>query len=359
MNPYFEDNLVKIYNGDARNMSKLLDNSVQCVVTSPPYWGLRKYSGLPDLIWGNKDCEHRWGNIIPNPMCKSGKHSSKSIVAEGTKIAEHEIRINSNQGSFCSLCGAWKGQLGLEPTPELYLDHLVEICREIKRVMRKDGVFFLNCGDSYMSHGGDRSKIGGFQANPNQDRLEAENSMSMKKKTNDILKDKDLCLIPFRLAIALQSDGWWVRSIIIWSKPNPMPESVTDRPTESHEYILLLTKSARYYWDAEAVREPYTEPLNRWGGPEFRDSSHNIRSVWEFPTQPYPEAHFAVFPEKLPEICIKAASKVGDLILDPFVGSGTTLWVAKKLGRRAVGYELSEEYCQLALERNRQMAMEV
>ena len=279
-----------------------------------------------------------------------------------------------------------------------------------------------------------------------------------------------MLLVPFRVAIAAQADGWYVRSVIIWSKPNPMPESVTDRPTESHEYILMLTKSARYYYDQDAVREAYDKPLNRWGGNDVRNTSHkwveayeqggdnagigpvgktsmlragaktrpdevgrNLRSVWAFPTQPYPEAHFAVFPEKLPELCIKAATpevgccskcgapweriaekipqnvrshklvkgkvkdavdgnnpdmavgggfsrtgvqfewevktlgwqhackcnadKVPALICDPFMGAGTSLWVAKKLNRNAIGYEISEEYCELALERNRQQAM--
>ena len=483
-NPYFHDSHLVIYNKDSRSMAELPDGSIQCVVTSPPYWGLRKYSGEQELVWGGeKDCQHQWGNLIPNPMAKSGKHSPKSIVAEGTKLAEHEIRINSNQGAFCAMCGAWKGSYGLEPTPEMYIEHTILFLREIRRVLRKDGVVFWNIGDSYW---GGKGQSG--QGSPEYQ--EARQDVSLNKPYHQIagrkqtrpsdgqhmiIKPKDLCLIPFRVAIAAQQDNWWVRSVIIWSKPNPMPESVIDRPTESHEYILMLTKSAKYYWDAEAVREPYTEPLNRWGGPELRDSSHkyielgghdgeqhygatsmfrkgrpvrpietgrNIRSVWEFPTQPYPEAHFATFPEKLPEICIKAAtpevgccSKCGApwvrvievmgkqvteamkvagcnrngeyqgqdlsdyaegkaqspsdskrrilesmsqvkqstwqptcncqadvapaLILDPFAGSGTTLWVAKKLGRQAIGYELSMDYCKLALERNRQAAFRI
>jgi len=273
-------------------------------------------------------------------------------------------------------------------------------------------------------------------------------------------KDVDVNIPPVPQHI---EPGWWVRSVIIWSKPNPMPESVTDRPTESHEYILMLTKSARYYWDQEAVREKYTEPLNRWGGNDVRNTSHkwveayeqggdnagigpvgktsmlragaktrpdeagrNIRSVWEFPTQPFPEAHFAVFPEKLPQICIKAATpevgccskcgkpwerilervsrgksyatgkssnkrdnglatafsgyddgssapefktlgwqptckcnadKVPSVVLDPFAGAGTSLWIAKKLNRMAIGFELSGEYCELIVDRIRQQAL--
>ena len=463
MKPYYQDLHNTLYAKDCRQMTELADNSVQCVVTSPPYWGLRKYSGEQELIWGEKGgCKHQWQTITnKNPLDRGGKGQFDGN-AIGTNMGT-DITMQPIESGFCSLCGAWKGAYGLEPTPEMYVQHTIEILREIRRVLRKDGVVFWNIGDSYMSHAGDRAKVGGFQANPNKDRLEAESSMSMVKRTTAVLKDKDLCLIPFRVAIAAQEDGWWVRSIIIWSKPNPMPESVTDRPTESHEYILMLTKSARYYYDQEAVREKYTEPLNRWGGNDVRNTSHkwidtyeqggdnagigafgktsmlragavtrpdeagrNLRSVWEFPTQPYPEAHFAVFPEKLPEICIKAATpeegccskcgapweritkrmgesadktlgkhaeemarlgrtdksraggyhgevtykttgwqptckcnadKVPSIVLDPFAGAGTTLWVAKKLNRRAVGYEISEEYCQLAVERCRQQVL--
>jgi len=379
---YYQDNSIHIFNGDCREMD-LPNERVQCVVTSPPYWGLRKYAGLPDLVWGDNHCGHQWGDLIPNPMCKSGKHGPASILTK-TADEQHAVRKESNQGSFCSLCGTWKGQYGLEPTPEMYIQHTIGILREIRRVLRKDGVVFWNIGDSYVS-GKSRYSSKPHTISGGKDRGD-NHSQKPDQYYHPILKDKDLCLIPFRVAIAAQEDGWWVRSIIIWSKPNPMPESVTDRPTESHEYILMLTKSARYYFDQDAVREPVKDPdelryryqlrqsknydlRNTDKGQQWADGSsmteeqilagRNIRSVWEFPTQPYPEAHFAVFPEKLPEICIKAASKPDDLVLDPFMGSGTTLWMAKKLGRRGVGYELSEEYCQLALERNRQQVMEL
>jgi DNA modification methylase len=361
-------------------MSELADESIQCCVTSPPYWGLRKYAGNQDLIWGDNHCEHKWGNEIPPPNAKSGKHQGE---LGNVNEAQDSVRFTGNLGAYCQLCNAWRGAYGLEPTPELYVQHTIEILREIRRALRKDGVCFWNVGDSYCSgksrysskqqtiSGKDRGDV--FEGKPDQ-------------YYHQFLKDKDLCLIPFRVAISAQEDGWWVRSVIIWSKINPMPESVKDRPTESHEYILMLTKSARYYWDMEAVREPQQlVSLERMKRNHFTNydpnypnqppqrlhqndqpltdeeaenlGGRNIRSVWEFPTHGYPEAHFATFPEKLPELCIKAASKEKDFVLDPFAGSGTTLWVAKKLNRRAVGYELSEEYCQLSLERNRQSVM--
>ena len=488
---YYQDNHITIYNSDCRAMTEMPDESVQCVVTSPPYWGLRKYSGEQELIWGGDE--------------------------------------------------TWKGAYGLEPTPEMYIEHTIEILREIRRVLRKDGVVFWNIGDSYASGKGTCFNPGGGKGSfsGHGDRKDAGayplDRGNVGKLREVGLKPKDLCLIPFRVAIAAQEDGWWVRSDIIWSKQNPMPESVTDRPTSSHEHILMLTKSARYYWDASAVRErtdfagatdstplggstiteelspalladdgafnlqgrcylsesqvtiigsvtgdtdnlkvikaisltvigeqserqfvmdlqpssgttslalitstlkglsanntpvrativnattspsgaidpnpmlaipstdtsPTTEavlqaftmlagiaeeglptlvtihsdelesPLLIRGTLRPTHIDHNtintnvsqgrnIRSVWELPTQPYPEAHFAVFPEKLPEICIKAASKPDDIILDPFAGAGTTLWVAKKLNRRAVGYEISQEYCQLAVDRCRQQVL--
>jgi len=377
-------------------MSEIPDNSIQCVVTSPPYWGLRKYAGEQDLIWGGDNHhEHEWGELIP----RAGYRSNDSNPGKLQSVATQNRNIGGT--NICQTCGAWRGQFGLEPTPEMYVKHTTEILREIRRVLLKDGVVFWNIGDTYWggkgrsAHGDPERHIARLEAGETLQRPYQEIGSRGEIKPGDgkhyYIKPKDLCLIPFRIAIAAQEDGWWVRSVIIWNKPNPMPESVKDRPTESHEYILMLTKSGKYYWDQEAVREKYTEPLNRWGGNGVRNTSHkwveayeqggdnagigpvgktsmlragaltrpdengrNIRSVWEFPTQPYPEAHFAVFPEKLPELCIKAASKEGDTILDPFAGTGTTLWVAKKLNRKAIGYELSDEYCKLIEKRNLQ-----
>ena len=274
MKPFYQDNHVTSYNKDCRGMSELPDNSVQCVVTSPPYWGLRKYSGEQDLIWGgDKECVHEWDieTLTAETWNRDGhvdfgeKQPKRSERPERWQTVKHER-------GFCSLCGAWRGAYGLEPTPELYVQHTIEILREIRRVLRKDGVVFWNIGDSYAS------KAGGYSDNGSRGNTSviSEKTQAAVVKGKRIargsgrwgggnnpmagtLKEKDLCLIPFRVAMAAQTDGWWVRSVIIWNKTNPMPESVKDRPTESHEYILMLTKSARYYWDAEAVRTGYLQ----------------------------------------------------------------------------------------------------
>jgi len=266
----------------------LPDESVQCIVTSPPYWGLRKYAGEQELIWG----------------------------------------------------GGERAAYGLEPTIEMYVDHTVQILRECRRVLRKDGVLFWNVGDSYAAskgYSGDL-KPSDLQSS-NRGSLRGDNTRPPNRNGQSGLKPKDLCLIPARVALAAQADvsvrngrkeAWWVRSMIVWAKPNPMPESVTDRPTDACEHVIMLTKSERYFWDADAVREPSTGNThsrgNGNGGPKARDradegtyegwadgtrkilASRNMRNVWTFPTQPYSGAHFATFPEEIPRRCILAGT---------------------------------------------------
>ena len=266
-------------------------------------------------------------------------------------------------------------QLGLEPTPEEYVSHLVDVFREVRRVLRKDGTLWLILGDTYASSWGSRrrSQIG----NP----CRTERAIKM----GDGLKEKDLVGIPWRVAFALRADGWYLRSDIIWSKPNPMPESVTDRPTKAHEYVFLLTKSERYWYDARAVsqRSKHSGRLVRYdgsqknclAGDEVNDrrtlidrsilvgESRNLRTVWTIATEPYPDAHFAIFPSLLVNRCIKAGCPPKGIVLDPFLGSGTTAMVARMLDRDYVGIELNGDYVKMAHRRiasvGRQTSLEV
>lgn len=257
-------------------------------------------------------------------------------------------------------------EIGLESSPDEFVAKMVAVFREVRRCLRDDGTLWLNLGDSYSGYHGN-SKVADVDAPSNKPGY-IEN---MRTSTVGIsgLKPKDLCMIPWRVALALQADGWYLRSVIVWAKKSPMPESVTDRPTSSWEPIFLLAKSERYFYDAEAVKEPSVHaghiatsrnpnagynPNEVRGGPGFAGqvpSMRNQRNVWHLSPESYSEAHFATFPTEIPRRCIMAGSRPGDLVLDPFLGSGTTLAVASQLGRRGVGCELNPEYVKLAQDR--------
>jgi DNA modification methylase len=305
-----------ILQGDCREVLRTLPaESVQCCVTSPPYWGLRDYG-----------------------------HPS---------------------------------QLGLEPTPEEYVANMVDVFREVRRVLRPDGTLWLNLGDSYATQPGKGSNVPQTKWGSNS----YPESAAHRSRGFDGLKPKDLVGIPWRVAFALQADGWWLRSDIIWSKGNPMPESVTDRPTKAHEYLFLLTKSERYFYDADAIKEdaaPESEERYKYAfggaksealvdankdgigqrtrpvGEREYTGKRNARSVWTITTKPFPEAHFATFPPEIPMRCILAGSRPGDTVLDPFGGSGTTGLVAQELGRHWIACELNPEYIAIAERRTAQ-----
>lgn len=257
------------------------------------------------------------------------------------------------------------GQIGLESSIEEYVARLVAVFAEVRRVLRNDGTLWLNLGDSYATHRNDHDWLG---------------SGALARKGNFVpagLKPKDLIGVPWRVAFALQAAGWWLRSDIVWSKPNPMPESVIDRPTRSHEYIFLLTRSERYYYDAEAIREEAKYGRRDWlniagrykrakdaspwdtrvectsstGRQDNPAAGRNKRTVWSVATQPYDGAHFATFPSKLIEPCILAGCPLDGIVLDPFFGSGTVGEVAIRHSRHYLGIELNAAYIQLAEER--------
>jgi site-specific DNA-methyltransferase (adenine-specific) len=269
--PEIEISDSQILQGDAYQiLTRIPSDFIQCVVTSPPYWGLRDYNTF--------------------------------------------------------------GQIGLEGTLQQYINKLTSVFNEVKRVLRDDGVFWLNIGDGYTS--GNRRWRAPDKKNPAR-------AMDVRPDTPDGLKSKDLLGVPWKLAFALQEDGWYLRSDIIWNKPNAMPESVKDRPTRSHEYIFMFSKSEKYYYDFEAIKE-------KNGG-----MPRNRRTVWSINTQPFPEAHFATFPASLIEPCILAGSKPDSFVLDPFFGSGTVGVVCQNLNRKYIGIELNSDYIKIARERLR------
>ena len=314
----------KIYNMDCLEGMKLLDdNSIDCCVTSPPYWGLRDY-------------------------------------------------------------GVEK-QLGLEDTPEEYVENMVKVFSEVKRVLKNDGTLWLNLGDSYWGGKGSNGSSKARRTANERGYVQSGGTVMMNTRPqdgkHDIIKPKDLVGIPWRVAFALQSDGWYLRQDIIWAKPNPMPESVKDRCTKSHEYIFLLSKSNQYYFDYEAIEEPANydgrkdtlmkgskkysnanimpnakpnsfakEGHERWkwknGLPMRRK-----RDVWFVNVKPLREAHFATYPPDLIEPCILAGCREGGIVLDPFMGSGTTGLVAKQQNKNYIGFEISKDYCDIANKR--------
>ena len=314
-----------LYPGDCLGTLRGLPAGVaRCCVTSPPYWGLRDY-GVD-------------------------------------------------------------GQLGLEPTPDAYVARLVEVFREVRRVLTDDGTLWLNLGDSYVraqetNVPQTKHPTCSFPEHSKAGSSDGAVGRADRPGTRAGGKPKDLVGIPWRVAFALQADGWYLRSDIIWAKPNPMPESVRDRPTKAHEYVFLLAKRERYYYDAGAIAEEAIHAgetvtnangkngqmgqfgqtrrgFLRDGGVKVKDT-RNARSVWSIATRPYPEAHFATFPEELPSRCLRAGSAPGDTVLDPFGGSGTTGAVAVGLGRSAILCELNPAYVELARQRIGPMLCEV
>lgn len=225
-----------------------------------------------------------------------------------------------------------EGQIGAETDVRDYIKDLVALFREVRRTLRPDGTLWVNIGDSYTSGG---------RTWRDADAKNKGRAMSYRAPTPEGLKPKDLIGVPWRLAFALQEDGWYLRTDIVWNKPNCQPESVKDRPTRSHEYVFLFSKSERYLFDHEAIREPAMGP----------QKAKNRRTVWNINTEPYPGSHFAVYPRELVRLCVKAGSRPEDRVLDPFFGSGTTGVVCNELGRDCVGIELSTEFVNLAQKR--------
>lgn len=329
----------KIEFGDCREiMRKWASQGVkaQTCITSPPYYGLRDY-GTAKWEGGDPNCEHS----ISMP-------TKWNDPKRGTNVLRPEVGHRGGSSSNCHLCGAKRidEQLGLEDTPEEYIKNMVEVFRCVWDVLEDDGTLWVNIGDSYCNSNGFA------RASPEYQREGRNNMPANDRKLDKLhatgLKTKDLIGIPWMLAFALRADGWYLRQDIVWSKPNPMPESVQDRCTKAHEYIFLLSKSHKYHFDHVAIKEPMKES----------DEMANKRSVWTVNTKPYSGAHFAVFPTELIEPCILAGAPLGGIVLDPFMGSGTTAQVAQDLGRQYLGCELNPEYGKLQKKRTAQIALD-
>ena len=359
----------KIIFGDCRKTMRELAKDgikVQMCVTSPPYFGLRDY-GTSSWEGGDADCKHS----ISMP-------TKWNDPKRGTSVLRPEVSHRGGDSSHCHLCGAKRVdlQIGLEETPEQYIEAMVEVFRCVKDILADDGVLWVNIGDSYAmaSMRGENSK---FSGQVGAHKGYENGSVKLGKRSIPFgIKAKDLIGIPWMLAFALRADGWYLRQDIIWHKPNPMPESVQDRCTKAHEYIFLLSKSQKYFYDNEAIKVPVKED---WGTRDRTDGKYhnegtglqphtgleksyemaNKRSVWSVNTKPYKGAHFAVFPEELIEPCILAGSRAGDVVFDPFMGSGTTAQVAQQLGRKYLGCELNPDYKPLQDKRVAQQSLEL
>lgn len=345
-----------VLQGDAVEvLAGLPDRSVNCCVTSPPYYGLRDY-GTGRWEGGNPSCEHKL-----SPTMRNGRSEDRPLLSGSVATNSYQLVLAHN--SVCGTCGAVKvdDQIGLERTPDEYIARLVDVFREVRRVLADDGVLWVNIGDSYaMSTKGSSGK--GEKQITNAGTLLPDR----KWRIPEGLKPKDLIGIPWMLAFALRADGWYLRQDIIWAKPNPMPESVKDRCTKAHEYVFMLSKSAKYFYDSAAIAEAavngerfhgdYGKPgvVKITGDRNGRHDSDNTtttrnrRSVWTITPKPYRDAHFATFPPELPNLCIRSSCPIGGTVLDPFTGSGTTGMVAVSLGRSFIGVELNPDYIAMA-----------
>lgn len=417
----------QIMNGDAlTHLKELADNSINCVMTSPPYWALRDYGSSVESIWdGDKDCVHEWiigkaagdirfrtseSTIVGNnknpdiwirpsreeyatrdvlnicPVCNNqfeGKPNQKFCSIKCLNTLSNEQRQNTSQVSnFCLKCNAWKGQLGLEPTFDLFIKHLCDIFDEVKRVLRKDGTCWVNLGDTYASTPSGLSNEKAEEWNKKGDglfnRLHRRNTNDMTSETTwkptkyEDIKEKNLCNIPARFSIEMQNRGWILRNVIIWHKPNCMPSSIKDRFTVDFEYLFFFVKNKNYWFETqrESLAETSLKDKRKDKGRfEYNGKRANQdikiqnamcginsigrikRTVWSIPPKPFKESHFATYPEELCQTPIKAGCPKDGIVLDPFFGAGTTGLVALKQGKKFIGIELNPEYIKIAKER--------
>ncbi|MDO8672479.1 MAG: site-specific DNA-methyltransferase [Dehalococcoidia bacterium] len=463
MKPYYQAPDGVLYQGDVLTVLRDLEaDSVQCCVTSPPYWGLRDYKTTPSVWGGIPACNHEWVEYIQPAADGTRTPEGNSALRAGHQ-GSTSATMKPQSSGFCTKtgCFGWRGNLGLEPTIDMFVEHMVEVFRDVRRVLRNDGTLWLNLGDSYNSLASNQNGTGlttleggtgkiragnalmGRRFRPGAGRADGVVDERGQRNRNGVscaeLKPKDLCMVPARVALALQSDGWWLRAEVTWCKTSPMPESVTDRPTSATEKIFLFTKSSRYYYDAEAVKQSSVSdhPSGNGFKRDCRLSydgrgqdeqwqptpQRNLWNYWVLGPEPCKEAHFATFPSEIPRRAILAGTSergccpecggpwvrvveksggtigkgswcdhVDDLVtgarvqdsagkgnlrysdykvqatgwqptcthdlpsvpcvvLDPFVGSGTSCAIARGLGRKWIGIDLSPAYLELARKR--------
>lgn len=359
----------EIKQGDAlTRLREMPDESVQCCVTSPPYFGLRSYGTEPQ-VWGNHNgCDHVWKDERTARMNLAGGQNSEKQKAKGKDNWQQFVDYSdrATYSAFCLSCNAWRGELGLEPTFQLYISHLIEIFAEVKRVLKKDGTCFVNLGDSYNGQ-----KVGNTEIykHPN-----LANNTNHRKELQTSLREKSLMNIPSRFAIAMTDELQMIqRNELIWHKPACMPSSAKDRWTVDFEPIYFFAKSPKYKFNQRL--EAYTKPLDRWGGEElvatqsegwhtgtgqpiYRDRNmrpnpegRNARTIMTVNFEPQSDEHYASYPTKLVEPLILAGTNEGDTVLDIFAGTGTTLLTALRHRRNALGIELQPKYVEIAKRR--------
>ncbi len=367
--------LNRIYNENCLDtLSRMPDSFLDCVVTSPPYYGLRSYGTEPQIWGGDKDCNHIWDEHYTPPNGGKSHPERPSAVGANRSMNDMPIRGEGYTTHFCQLCNAWRGELGLEPTFQLYISHLIDIFREVKRVLKPTGTVWVNLGDSYSGSNGNGYK----QTVAGQNRSNGADNESFRDKyqrDDGDIRAKSLMNIPHRFAIAMTDELQFIqRNNIIWHKPACMPSSAKDRFTVDFENILFFTKEPKYWFEQQL--EEYTKPLDRWGGENqqshethewasgtgqaiFRPgrdmrpnpNGRNMRTTWTVNFEPSGEEHYASYPTRLIEIPIKAGCPEGGIVYDPFGGTATTAVTAHKLGRQWICSELQPKYAEIANKR--------
>ena len=384
-------------------LRELPENSIQCVVTSPPYWGMRGYLTEAQVWGGDPDHAHEWSETAPrrarsdrdqghNSAYRRGGHlewnNHENAVARGDARAGSPENFEARGGAECA-CGAWKGELGCEPTPERFVEDLARVFEEVRRVLKDDGTCWVNLGSTYANQPAGNSPSRRWKNSHFEGKKNAGTTQSGAfDKRAPGWKRKELIPIPWLFGLAMHEAGWWLRSDVQWWKLNGKHENVEDRPFRAHEYITMYTKTADPYYNEEAMRQPYVPSTIREIGIAYRSESKKVTvegkeyslydragaedpsdlkrriikslaerggsmlpDVWYMSTGNGEGRHVAVYPETLPELCITASTRPGDLVLDPFAGSGTTLVVARRLGRPSIGIELSPESAAFAREK--------